>query len=66
MCMVCEGQLHNTEIDSLFDEWHFFSVSSSAVSKLCIEGDPPTNLILESPFTSIGEEVKHHMLAAVS
>jgi len=41
-------------------------VSSHVVSTLCIEGDPPANLILESPFTSIGEEVKHHMLAAVS
>jgi len=40
-------------------------VSSKVASRLCLEDDPPTNLILESPFTSIGEEVKHHMLAAL-
>jgi len=40
-------------------------VSSHVVSNLCKEGHPPTALFLESPFTSIGEEVKHHMLAAI-
>ncbi|CAL8139898.1 unnamed protein product [Orchesella dallaii] len=43
----------------------YTGVSSHVVSNLCQEGDPPTGLFLESPFTSIGEEVKHHMLAAI-
>jgi abhydrolase domain-containing protein 12 len=40
-------------------------VSTHVVAKLCLAGNSPTALILESPFTSIGEEVKHHMLAAL-
>jgi abhydrolase domain-containing protein 12 len=41
-------------------------VSSHMVADLCDEQDKPAALILESPFTSIGEEVKRHMLSAVS
>lgn len=44
----------------------FCSVSSHMVADLCNEGDKPAALVLESPFTSIGEEVKNHMLSAVS
>jgi len=40
-------------------------VSSHMVARLCLSGEAPTALILESPFTSIAEEVKHHMLAAL-
>lgn len=40
-------------------------VSSHVVSNLCTEGNPPNGLILEAPFTSLGEEVRYHMLTAV-
>ncbi|XP_035704338.1 lysophosphatidylserine lipase ABHD12 isoform X2 [Folsomia candida] len=40
-------------------------VASHMVADLCVEGDSPAALILESPFTNIGEEVKNHMLSAI-
>lgn len=43
-----------------------FSVSTHAVRDLCLEGDSPTALVLESPFNNIKDEVKFHPLSSVS
>ena len=43
-----------------------FSVTSHMVADLCVEGDRPTALVLESPFNNIQDEVKLHKLASVS
>jgi abhydrolase domain-containing protein 12 len=40
-------------------------VSSHVVANLCAEGNPPCGLILEAPFTNLGEEVRCHMLTAI-
>ncbi|CAG7837827.1 unnamed protein product [Allacma fusca] len=40
-------------------------VSSHVVANLSKEGNPPTGLILEAPFTNLGEEVSCHMLTAI-
>lgn len=37
-------------------------VSGHLISELCQEGDPPTALILESPFNNLRDEVSHHYL----
>lgn len=41
-------------------------MSSHAVGDLCLEGDHPTALVLESPFSNIKDEVKFHPLSSVS
>ncbi|XP_037083195.1 lysophosphatidylserine lipase ABHD12-like [Pollicipes pollicipes] len=40
-------------------------VTSHMVADLCREGDPPTALVLESPFNNIQEEVSNHKLASI-
>lgn len=40
-------------------------VTCHMVADLCIEGDRPTSLVLESPFNNIQEEVKLHKLASL-
>jgi len=39
------------------------AVSTEAVARLCEEGDPPTSLILESPFNNIHDEIKYHPMS---
>ncbi|KAF0297448.1 Monoacylglycerol lipase ABHD12 [Amphibalanus amphitrite] len=40
-------------------------VTSHMVADLCVEGDRPTALVLESPFNNIQEEVRLHKLASL-
>ena len=39
------------------------AVSTEAVARLCETGDPPTALILESPFNNIHDEIKFHPMS---
>lgn len=43
-----------------------FSVSTHAVGDLCLEGDHPAALVLESPFNNIKDEIKFHPLSSAS
>ena len=38
------------------------AVSCEAVNRLCVEGNPPDALVLESPFNNIHDEVQSHWL----
>ncbi|XP_050731190.1 lysophosphatidylserine lipase ABHD12-like [Eriocheir sinensis] len=40
-------------------------VSAHAVGDLCLEGENPTALVLESPFNNIKDEVKFHPLSSI-
>ena len=39
------------------------AVSTEAVARLCENGEPPTALILESPFNNIHDEIKYHPMS---
>ncbi|XP_045581166.1 lysophosphatidylserine lipase ABHD12 [Procambarus clarkii] len=40
-------------------------VSTHAVGDLCLEGNQPTALVLESPFNNIKDEIKFHPLSSI-
>ncbi|XP_047473114.1 lysophosphatidylserine lipase ABHD12-like [Penaeus chinensis] len=40
-------------------------VSTHAVGDLCLEGDNPTAVVLESPFNNIRDEIKFHPLSSI-
>ncbi|CAL4058670.1 unnamed protein product [Meganyctiphanes norvegica] len=40
-------------------------VSCHAVSHMCLSGEPPTALILESPFNNIKDEIRYHPLTSI-
>ena len=39
------------------------AVATESVARLCEEGEPPTALILESPFNNIHDEIKYHPMS---
>jgi len=63
--LLLSRPIKNLSFNYLLRHCCYDSVSSHMVADLCVESNKPAGLILESPFTSIGEEVKHHMLSAV-